>query len=90
MKLSLYEQETIINFNAEEKFMEIYTADPVMMRKLDKLCNTNPELYKLKREDECSKTYVCENKKMLSLRKPRILTEEQRKEISKRLRKNLV
>lgn len=39
--LSRHEQETHIYFNREDKTMEIYTADPVWMNKLDKLCETS-------------------------------------------------
>lgn len=35
MKLTKYEQETIINFNNDEQEASIYTASPQMMRKLD-------------------------------------------------------
>ena len=37
MKLTKYEQETIINFNNDEQEASIYTASPQMMRKLDAL-----------------------------------------------------
>ena len=40
------EQETIINFNAAEDTAELYTADPVMIRKMDKLVEQNPEQFK--------------------------------------------
>ena len=58
MTLSKYEQETIITFNAEEKTAEIYTADLVQIRRLDSLCAVFPEIYKLKKQDEISKTYT--------------------------------
>ena len=41
------ERETTIRFDAEEKTAHIYTADPVYIRKLDKLTETNPESYRL-------------------------------------------
>lgn len=37
MGLSLYEQETIINMNNDEKEMDIYTASPALMRRLSSL-----------------------------------------------------
>ena len=40
------EQETQINFNAEEKEATLYTADPVMIRKMDKIVEQNPEQFK--------------------------------------------
>ena len=44
--LSRTEQEVIIGFNAAEDTAELYTADPVWMRKLDKLVEQNPEQFK--------------------------------------------
>ncbi|MBD5479575.1 MAG: hypothetical protein HDR14_09830 [Lachnospiraceae bacterium] len=40
------EQETLISFNAGEDTAELYTADPVMIRKMDKLVSENPEQFK--------------------------------------------
>ncbi len=34
MRLTRYEQETIINFNAGEKMATVYTADPAVIRNL--------------------------------------------------------
>ena len=34
MKLTKYEQETIINFNAADKTAEVYTRDPAVMRQM--------------------------------------------------------
>ena len=42
MKLTKYEQETIINFNNDEQEASIYTASPQMMRKLDALAGALP------------------------------------------------
>ena len=36
MNLSLYEQETIINYNEEEATASIYTHNRALIRKLDK------------------------------------------------------
>lgn len=43
MKLSLYEQETIILYNQAEDAAEVYTHDPRMMEKLTRLSKTHPE-----------------------------------------------
>ena len=37
MRLTRYEQETTINFNAGEKMATVYTADPAVIRNLDSL-----------------------------------------------------
>lgn len=40
------EQETLISFNAAEDMAELYTADPVMIRRMDKIVEKNPEQFK--------------------------------------------
>ena len=70
MKLTKYEQETIINFNNDEQEASIYTASPQMMRKLDALAAAYPEHYQVVEQTEVSKTYSCE-KHLINLRKPR-------------------
>ena len=47
MKLTKYEQETIISFNAGEKNAVIYTRDPAVMRQLDKLAKDFPQTFHL-------------------------------------------
>lgn len=44
--LTRAERETVIRFDAEERTAHIYTADPVYIRRLDKLCEEDPETYK--------------------------------------------
>ena len=46
MKLSKYEQETIINFNVAESDAVVFTRDKAVIRKLDSLVNEFPEIYK--------------------------------------------
>ena len=61
-KLSRYEQETIINFNACEEMATVYTRDPAVMRKLDALVNECPEVYRYIGETDIDKTYVMPKK----------------------------
>lgn len=42
MSVSRYEQETTITLNEEEGTASIFSASPVWMRKLDKLCAEHP------------------------------------------------
>lgn len=77
MKLSRYEQETIVNYNAGEQTATLYTRDKVVMRKLDTLVADFPDTYKLIRQDEISKTYSLP-KFYISYRKPRAVNTEQR------------
>lgn len=46
MGYSRMEQETSIVWDDEEKVARIYTASPVSMRKLDRLCEGFPEEYR--------------------------------------------
>lgn len=77
MKLSRYEQETIVNYNAGEQTATLYTRDKAVMRKLDALVAGFPDTYKLTGQDEISKTYSFP-KSYVSYRKPRAVSTEQR------------
>ena len=77
MKLSRYEQETIVNYNAGEQTATVYTRDKAVMRKLDTLVADFPDIYTLTGQDEVSKTYSFP-KSYVSYRKPRIVCKEQR------------
>ena len=83
MKLSCYERETIINFNAEEPTATLYTRDPTVMRKLDQLVISFPEVYKCIGETDIDKTYEMP-KSVVNYRKPRRLSVEQRQAASER------
>lgn len=86
MKLTRYEQETIINYNAEEKTATLYTRDPAVMRKVDALVIEYPDTFKCIGETDIDKTYEMP-KSVVTYRKPRRLSEEQRTEASKRMKK---
>ena len=77
MKLSRYEQETIVNYNAGEQTAILYTRDKAVMRKLDTLVAKFPDIYSLIGQDEVSKTYSFP-KSYVSYRKPRTVSTEQR------------
>ena len=73
MKLSRYEQEVVINLNADEDEATVYTANPVWMRKMDKLHKEFPDIIRLKSWTEVSKTYVLP-KKLVRIGKPKVLS----------------
>ena len=77
MKLSRYEQETIVNYNAGEQTATVYTRDKAVMRKLDTLVAGFPDIYSLTAQDEVSKTYSFP-KAFVSYRKPRAVSTKQR------------
>ena len=84
MRLSRYEQETVINFNAGEKMATVYTADPAVMRNLDSLVIGYPDRFKCIKESGISKTYEMP-KSAVTYRKPRKLSEEQREAAEERM-----
>ncbi|MDL2318240.1 hypothetical protein LJC74_04010 [Eubacteriales bacterium OttesenSCG-928-A19] len=49
--LTRAEQETVIVWDAEARTATIDTADPVTLRKLEKLAAQHPEVYRLVSED---------------------------------------
>ena len=67
MKIPRIEQETVITYNAQEDFAEIYTCYPPMIRKLDKLAQENPDEWKMLRVQSGGKTYSCP-KELVSFR----------------------
>ena len=46
IKLSRLEQETTINYNAEEPTASVYSATPSTIRKLDRMAAEFPEAYR--------------------------------------------
>ena len=92
--LSKVEMETIIGFNAAEETVELYTADPVWMRKLDKLASQNPEKFKPGRVDSCQGQIEAKRdgfpKRFVSIRSKDVrpnLTDKQRAELAARFGK---
>lgn len=87
-RLTKYEMETVINYNAKEKTVKIYSSIPNDIKKLDALCERYPDFYHLVKEDSVSKTYECERKRLIKFTKPVILSEEQKNTLRQRFLKN--
>ena len=49
--LNRYEQEVVINFNAEDDQATLYSANPVWIRKMDNLVEQNPEEFEMYRQE---------------------------------------
>ena len=79
MKLSGYERETIINFNAREKNATLYTRDRKVMKEMDALVSRYPDVYRLVSQTDIDKTYSF-SKSCVKYRKPRTLSEAQREQ----------
>ena len=88
MKLTRYEQETIVNFNAEEPDAIVYARDKAVMRQLDALVTEYPDIFKCIGETDIDKTYEM-SKSVVTYRKPRRLTEVQREAARTRLIQNI-
>ena len=80
MKLSRYEQESILNYNAGEQTAILYARDKAVMRKLDTLVADFPDTYKLTEQDKVSKTYSFP-KSHISYLKPGAVRTEQRERV---------
>jgi hypothetical protein len=85
MKISRYEQETVINFNAGESKATLYTRDPAVMRKLDALVNDYPDTFMCMGETDIDKTYELP-KSTITYRKPRNISVAQRNAARERMR----
>ena len=79
MKLTRYEQETIINYNAEDKTATLYTRDPAVMRKVDTLVIEYPDTFKCIGETDIDKTYEMP-KSAVTYRKPRRISDAKREQ----------
>ena len=86
MKITRYEQETIINFNAEEKTATLYTRDPAVIRKLDSLVTEYPDTFKQVGETDIDKTYEMP-KSAVTYRKPRRISEAKREQAREAMKK---
>ena len=96
MNIPVNEQETVINFTRDSDEARIYTTDTTVLTKLHKLISRNSKDWKLVSQDRDSvdhdviaETYSCP-KSLVSFRvakQSRVLTDEQREELSARMRR---
>ena len=85
MKLTRYEQETIVNFNAEEPDAIVYTRDKAVMRQLDALVTEYPDIFKCIGETDIDKTYEMP-KSVVTYRKPRRISDARRQQIREQMK----
>lgn len=82
MNLTRYEQETIINFNEQEKTASVYTHNGPLRRRLEQLAQERPEdcrLFKTCHDEQAVEYYI--PKSWLRINPSRVsapLTEEQK------------
>ncbi len=82
MNLTRYEQEVVINLNADEDMATVYSANPAWIRKMDALVREFPDVFRIKRCTEVSKTYEVP-KKYIRIGKPRELSSAQKENLQK-------
>lgn len=78
------EQETTINLDHGEKEAVIYTCHPPTIKKLCGLLSAYPDMVKLVRDDEYG-VEVSLPIKWISVKSPRNISEERRKELAQRM-----
>ncbi len=77
MALSREEQEVLINMTATDDEASIWTCDPIWKRRLAKLCEKRPDLFRLIKETETSVEYACPKKCIKVGPPPQLSIEEQ-------------
>lgn len=87
------EREVVLSFNAAEDTADIYTADPVYIRKMDKLVELNPAQFKVIKQDTLDGKVIAMRyefpKRFITIRskdKTMSMTDEQKAESAERLR----
>ena len=84
MKLTRYEQETIINFNEEEKTASVYTHNAPLRRRLEQLAQERPEdcrPFKTCHDGQAAEYYI--PKSWIKIRPPRVASEAQKEALAK-------
>lgn len=84
MVLSKYEQETVINYNNEEKLASIFTYDKTLMRKIDNKLSEYSDIKVVRRGESWAEYSL--PKKWIKVGFPRQLSDEQRAEMANRMR----
>lgn len=79
MNLSLYERETIINFNEADSTASVYTHNKALIRKLDKLAQERPsDCHREKTSHEGKAVDFSIPKGWIKIKPPRVASEAQK------------
>ena len=76
MLLLPYERETVINYNQADQEARIYTFDPKLIARLEKLASKYPQMFHQKHKGNLGEVTYTIPKKYLSIREP--VSEERR------------
>ena len=91
MSLSLYEQETIINFNEKEKTASVYTHNRALCRKLERLAEERPNECRLTKTSHDGKAVDYSiPKAWVKIKPPRVASEAQKEAAREAARKSLL
>lgn len=86
MKLTRFEQETVILYNNAEPFATIDTCDPVLINRLDTLAEKSSAITRENKTEYGARYQI--PKRYLSVKLPRQLSDERRAELANRARAN--
>ena len=79
MNLSLYEQETIINYNEADSTASVYTHNKTLIRKLDKLAQERPgDCHQEKTSHDGKAVDFTIPKSWVNVKPPRVASEAQK------------
>lgn len=70
MNLSKYEQETIINFNEEDEFADVYTHNLKLIQKLEKIATEFPDECIFKDKNEYGAYRFSVSKRLVGIHLP--------------------
>ena len=70
MKLTKLEKETVINFNEEENFAEVYTCNSHFKGRLKEIAKEHPDDCQFVNKDEYGFVWYKIDKHLISIRKP--------------------
>jgi hypothetical protein len=82
---SLSEKETIINWNQSEVIASLYTYDEALTKRLKSFSIEFPDDVQFLETDNTGASYFNVKKKLITVKKPRVYTLEQREELRLRL-----
>lgn len=84
MKLTKYEQETIINYNQAEDMAQVYTCDKNLIQRMDENIDKFPDSYCVSRTKDSATYNVPKN--YIKVVFPRQLTDMQRQKSALRMK----
>lgn len=88
MGLTKYEQETILLFNEDEKTASVYTHNSSLQRRLAEFAKKSDECCLLRSGEGWAEYQI--PKRWIKLNMPRQYSEEQKQQMAKRARQNLL